>query len=58
VGETVEILWNDLRYAWRILIKSPEFVIVAVLALGLAIGANNAIFSLFKRGHLEAVAGQ
>ena len=44
----MENLWNDLCYAWRMLIKSPGFWIVAVLALGLAIGANTSIFSLFN----------
>jgi predicted permease len=44
----MENLWNDLCYAWRMLIKSPGFSIVAVLALGLAIGANTSIFSLFN----------
>ncbi len=44
----MENLWKDLCYAWRMLIKSPGFSIVAVLALGLAIGANTSIFSLFN----------
>ena len=49
-------VFNDVRYAMRILAKSPGITAIAVASLALGIGANTAIFTVAKAALFDALA--
>lgn len=47
-GGLLEVLWQDVRFATRMLLKNRGFTAIAVLALALGIGANTALFTVMR----------
>ncbi len=51
------MITHDLRYGWRLMLRRPGFTAVAVLTLGLGIGANVTIYSWIEALLLRPFAG-
>ena len=48
VSPWLQDIWQDVRFAARLLTKDPRFTLTAVLALGLGIAVNNTIFTIIN----------
>src|SRR6516165_5964691 len=57
-GEHLDLLRGDIRYALRTMRRNPTFTLVAVLALGVGVGANTAVFTLVNGVLLRALPYQ
>jgi macrolide transport system ATP-binding/permease protein len=53
----LQVLWQDLRFGFRMLGRNPGFSILAILCLTLGIGATTAVFSWIEGVLLRPFAG-
>jgi hypothetical protein len=51
----IDTLWQDVRFAARLLVKDRSFTIAAVVALGLAMGLNTSVFAIINTAFLRDV---
>lgn len=51
----IDTLWQDLRYALRLLVRDKGFAAAAIISLALGIGANTAIFQLLDAVRLRTL---
>ena len=54
-GEHLDVLRQDVRYAFRSLRRAPLFAITAIMTLALGVGANTAIFSVVHAVALQSL---
>jgi putative ABC transport system permease protein len=46
---------NDIRYGFRMLLKSPGFTLVAIAVLGLGIGVNSMMFTIYNSAMFKSL---
>jgi putative ABC transport system permease protein len=46
---------HDIRYGFRMLLKSPGFTLVAIAALGLGIGVNSMMFTIYDSAMFKSL---
>src|SRR5687768_1494868 len=51
----IDTLWQDLKFAMRLLRRDKGFAVAAIVSLGLGIGANTAIFQLLDAVRLRTL---
>ncbi|HJU43455.1 MAG TPA: ABC transporter permease [Vicinamibacterales bacterium] len=51
----IDTIWQDLKFAMRLLQRDKGFALAAILSLGLGIGANTAIFQLLDAVRLRSL---